>query len=412
MQPLSLLGAEHSYFTAKARAYLKWSGLPFHDEIATIDVYKETILPKVGWPVVPVLKDPNISGGAVFIQDTSDIIDYCEHTYSTKITSPALPPPNSFKQRMSCFCLEIMGDEWFKLAAMHYRWSFPENTNFLEHEWMRMQLPNTRAEELKEVNARMRQSMKTMSGALPALGVSKDTIPGIEQTFLEFLDLFEEHLKYHPYLLGGRPCLADFALIGPLYAHLYRDPVPGAIMKSKAPRVAEWVDRCNKRTSNLRSDNDGSLLPGDAVPETLWAILALWHREHADALARTAGLVAEAAAQGGGEAVELPRAVGQLEFRVGGAKGRRMAFSYDVWMLQRLLQEVARAPADEVEAFFGRVSVGFSPLLSVDAAACQVHRRRGQRSKPGNNLFSGSGAGMEPAWVGGAARVELVSSKL
>eukprot|EP00959_Pyramimonas_sp_CCMP1952_P409564 8583323-Pyramimonas_sp.AAC.2 len=39
----------------------------------------------------------------------------------------------------------------------------------------------------------------------------------------------------------SRPSLGDVALMGPFYAHLYRDPVPGHLMKTRAPLVARWV---------------------------------------------------------------------------------------------------------------------------------------------------------------------------
>ena len=35
--------------------------------------------------------------------------------------------------------------------------------------------------------------------------------------------------KIYPYLLGGRPSIADFGFMAPLFAHLGRDPVPAAL---------------------------------------------------------------------------------------------------------------------------------------------------------------------------------------
>lgn len=411
MKPLTLIGSEHSYYTGKARAYLKWSGLPFVQRIASMDVFMQTILPKVGWAVVPVLADDNGAGDIVYVQDTSDIIDYCEYTYTSMIANHALPPPHCPMQRLTCFCLELMGDEWLLPAAMHYRWSFPENLNFLTYEWGRMFAPNTKAEDLKALNEQMADNMQLFSGTLPILGVTPETIPGIEETYLEFLDLFDEHLKYHAFVLGDRPCLADFALMGPLYAHLYRDPVPGSMMKQRAPRVAEWVDRCNRQTSNVRVQG-GALLPGDGIPDTLWPILALWHREHAPILVSTAKLLAESLS-GKLEPIELPRVVDFHDFKVGSAQGQRAAFSFNVWKMQRLLDEASKSSADQVGAFFARLTDGVgSPLMSMNAASFQVHRRRGQKSKQGNNLFSGSGAGIEPAWVGGASNIGRQASKL
>ena len=40
-----------------------------------------------------------------------------------------------------------------------------------------------------------------------------------------------------PFLLGHRPSIGDFGLLAPIYAHLYRDPVPGFILRTR------WVYR-------------------------------------------------------------------------------------------------------------------------------------------------------------------------
>ena len=50
------------------------------------------------------------------------------------------------------------------------------------------------------------------------------------------------HLKTHRFLLGDKPCLGDFGLMGPLKAHLALDPIPGKIMKVKSPFVYEWIE--------------------------------------------------------------------------------------------------------------------------------------------------------------------------
>lgn len=39
---------------------------------------------------------------------------------------------------------------------------------------------------------------------------------------LTVMERLEAHLDVHDYILGGRPCLADFSLLGPLYGHIFR----------------------------------------------------------------------------------------------------------------------------------------------------------------------------------------------
>merc|ERR1712061_325610 len=92
-------------------------------------------------------------------------------------------------------------------------------------------------------------AMKKFGGSLPFIGVNQDTIPTIEEWYVRLIDAFDEHLRFHHYVLGGRPTLADFAFMGPFFGHLCRDPIPYKMTRLRAPRVVEWVERCNQRTT-------------------------------------------------------------------------------------------------------------------------------------------------------------------
>lgn len=112
---------------------------------------------------------------------------------------------------------------------------------------------------------------------LPFLGISAETIPAFEASYAELLDALDIHFQHYPYLLGGHPSIADYGFMGPLYAHLARDPVPATLMKNRAPNVARWTERMN-----LASIADGEFpeqaeawLPDDAIPETLEPVLRL-----------------------------------------------------------------------------------------------------------------------------------------
>ncbi|WP_222873656.1 hypothetical protein [Hankyongella ginsenosidimutans] len=123
----------------------------------------------------------------------------------------------------------------------------------------------------------------------------------------------------HRYVLGGRPTLADHALMGPLYGHLYRDPRSGEHMYTVAPRVADWVERMNFPPATF-----GDLAADDIVPEGVVAMLALLWRDYAGVVAGTLDANAAWIAAHPGE--ELPRAIGQQPFTIGQATGTRMIF--------------------------------------------------------------------------------------
>lgn len=121
---------------------------------------------------------------------------------------------------------------------------------------------------------------------LTQLGVTAKTEAAWTASMHRMLSILETHFDQHDYVLGGRPTLADFALMGPLYPHLYRDPVPGCMMRTEYPLVCEWIERTNGSTEAgsrsyrqsayqinagtlqpiLGATDQGNLLPDDPVP--------------------------------------------------------------------------------------------------------------------------------------------------
>jgi hypothetical protein len=74
------------------------------------------------------------------------------------------------------------------------------------------------------------------------VGSNATTKPVIESSFKHALGLLEAHLVSRPYVMGGRPSMADFGLWGQLY-EAATDPTPGAILRSSAPKVMDWIVR-------------------------------------------------------------------------------------------------------------------------------------------------------------------------
>jgi len=335
-----LYGAEVSYFTGKVRAYLRWRGAPFREALATQAVYRDIILPNVGWPVIPVMVMPD----GRLVQDSADIIAEVE---AEQGRSPPVIPETPL-QHFVAELLHLYADEWLTLPAMHYRWSF--NEDWAYGEFGALSAPEAAPAEQYAIGRRNGQRFK---GALPVLGVHPETIAGIEQSYEAFLAEFSAHLEAHPFLLGARPCLADFAFIGPLYAHLYRDPASGERMKRLAPGVADWVER-----ANAGQKGEGGLVAGDCIPATLEPILARQMREQLPALAQTLQLFEAFAGQASADAV-LPRGLGEIEVGIEGCRGPAQARTFPLLRLQAALDAydamdiLARARADSLLSRIG-----------------------------------------------------------
>ena len=340
MAGYTLYGAEVSYFTGKVRAYLRWRGLAFEEVAATREVYRSIILPKVGWPVIPVLAMPD----GEIVQDSADIIARIE---AREKLSPPVQPEGAV-QRFVSELLHLYADEWLVIPAMHYRWTYDEEWAYAE--FGALSAPDLPPEAQLEAG---RNLGKPFRGMLPMLGVTEDTHPGIEASYEAFLADFSRHLDAHPYLLGGRPCLADFAFIGPLYAHLYRDPTPGELMRRIAPRVAEWTAR-----THAGAENVSDLPDDDSVPETLVPILRRQMHEQLPALQATNILFTDWL-KGAAARDTLPRGFDMIPITIDGSIGQAAARSFPLLRLQAVLDAYgaldagAKARADALLAETG-----------------------------------------------------------
>ena len=171
-------------------------------------------------------------------------------------------------RHLAALLIETYADEWLVIPAMHYRWNFPfQNDKFIYSEFGRVVLPWAPAFLRAIVGKKIGGQFKAK---VPLLGISEKTIPAIEASYVRLLADLQTHFEQHDYLLGSKPCIADFGLIAPLYAHLYRDPAPGKLMKKHAPAVVQWVQRMINEEPAL---SNGELLPDDEVPDTLLPVL-------------------------------------------------------------------------------------------------------------------------------------------
>jgi glutathione S-transferase len=276
-----LYGGDMSLYTGKARSFLVKKGVRFETRSPHHPGHARAMA-EIGRANQPILE----AATGEFIQDTTEIIDFIEARHP----EPSVVPDGPC-QRLVALLLELYGDEGLRKPAMHYRWNFPEqNDAFLKSEFRRGISANeiplfARAQRLfPAAGARMRWALVSRmmrTRALPAYGVTPESLPAIEASYAELLDRLSAHFESYPYLLGGRPSVGDFGLIAPLYAHLGRDPEPLRLMKARAPRVYRWVERMNAGDADMAefSDQRAEFLPDDEVPETLLEILRLMARD-------------------------------------------------------------------------------------------------------------------------------------
>lgn len=338
----TLYGSPASLYTGKVRAYLKYKNIPFEEVISSLSIYKKVILPNTGVAMIPVVKTPE----GQYLQDSSLIIDELEKTFPTKSVYPS-----GSKQKLVALLFEVYGDEWLRLPAMHYRWNFPaDNLEFIKQEFGSSVAPKMPKFIQRWLGQRV---VNKFSGYVAPLGITEKSIPAIESWYEELLQQLNQHFELHDFLLGSRPCIGDYGLMGPLYAHLYRDPYPGRLMKQQAPNVAAWVERMN-----AAENVDGHFMAKDAIPETLLPILQRLFKECWPALQSSSNALADWAGDKRlGDSV--PRRLGMQTYTIGGISEEQMSLPFGQWMMQRPLDYVEQLEANakaELASFLSSVN--------------------------------------------------------
>jgi glutathione S-transferase len=286
---------------------------------------------RVGDIVMPVVVTP----AGEWLQDSSVIIDTLEQRFPARPVVPVTPV-----QRFASYLLEMWADEFWIPTGLHTRWSHPENYALFEREAGDALLPGF-PRVLKRRAAATSASM--LRGYLGGVGIVPAQAPLLDEWISLQLDALERHFAELPYLLGARPSLADFALAGPMCAHLGRDPWPKQHLVAPRPHLRGWVERMD--TGNL---GDGALLDGDRLPATLQPLFASIFGEMLPYLEATL-VELERALLRLTPGKRLPRGLGEVEFPLASGRYRRRTMPYVMWMLQRALDTWRQMPATDAE---------------------------------------------------------------
>jgi glutathione S-transferase len=362
-----LYGMPASLYTAKARSYMRKQRIDHVERAVGHPHYQQDIMATIGRLIMPVLETPS----GELVQDTVDIIDHLEATVpGVRSVYPTTPV-----QRCVAHVLELFGGEGLLRPAMHYRWNFDdENIPFISQDFAGAMILGGDTEQRAAIFAMASDRMRS---AAEIFGVTPETVPIIEESYAEFLSLMAAHLESSPYLLGGRPSIGDFGFMGPLYAHLARDPVPARLMKRDYWRVWRWVERMNAPVFDAPEYGDVAeeYFDGDEIPETLRALLRYISEEFVleiteqtrwlDAWLAEADDVETGGVVGGKPARRTP---GSVTYEWRGTTITTGVFPYRLYVLQRLQDAFAELGSDDqsdIRALFS--DLGLETLLDLRA---------------------------------------------
>ncbi len=230
-EPYRLYLYDVSYYSGKVEMYMRYKEIPFERIELTASRLIDVLYKNTGIMKVPAVE----TSDGLWLKDSTPMIDWFEKAYPESEGVPREP----FRLFLSKL-VEDYADEWLWRPAMYYRWKY-------DHKPLGLRL-GREIFDLQSfpfpvsVRSRIAAARQTTL-FLKNDGVTSETEPHIEETYLKNLESLNLILRDSPYLLGERPTLVDFGFLGPMFRHFSLDPTPARIMRERAPRVYEWVAR-------------------------------------------------------------------------------------------------------------------------------------------------------------------------
>lgn len=259
-----IYGADASYFTQKALSYFAYKGIPFEYRKKTLTVQAQ-VEEKSGTHMIPVFATPD----GDYIWDTTPVMLGLEEKFPDGGILPATP-----RQRIIARVLEDYLDEWVPRIVIHVRWCNDADAEVSGGAIIRDMLEIPEGAELdEEQQAIFDQAFDQLRGwglrTCEKVGSAKSDAAQVEEELTRFFVCLEAHLRESKYLLGDRPSLPDFTLMGALQAHFLFDPTPRALIGQIAPSLVRY----HTDMGAARAGDAGDWPADGEIPEGLTPLL-------------------------------------------------------------------------------------------------------------------------------------------
>jgi len=261
----TLTGSELSMFTRKLEAQLRYQSIPFEWNYKSMEK-APAIEARAGTRFIPLLETPD----GWLLNDTIAIGPMLHERFAE---APVIPETPAL--RGACFVLEDFFNHWLPRHALHSRWCYPENVVVAgERFGMNMLLGKSIESTITDAEkSQINGFGKTMldsfgSAACEVQGAGGDQKEAMQSDYQTMMHLLSDHFEQHDFLLGGRACLADFALVGTAKAHFLLDPEPRSWLGEHLPMLEAYVERVWNASGTMQ------WLADDEIPETLAPLFA------------------------------------------------------------------------------------------------------------------------------------------
>ncbi|GAK34538.1 glutathione S-transferase [Iodidimonas nitroreducens] len=258
-------GMDASYFTQKILALFAYKEIPTDYRKKSIHVRAE-VERRSGTHMMPVVVTPEDQ----WLWDSTPIAFEMDKRFPASTTLPDAP-----LGRIMARILEDFFDEWTVRAAVFFRWNDPSDIEHSGTALARDAVGIPAHQTLDPEGEKLVRSARDMiqnwaMGVCQKMDAGPDALAEIEGEWCRLATLLGQHFAQSDFLLGPRPCLADFALQGALTAHFLFDPTPRTLAESLAPDLIAY----QKRMAAARASDLADGWPDfTSVPETLAPLL-------------------------------------------------------------------------------------------------------------------------------------------
>ena len=235
-----LVGSEMSFFSRKLEAQLRFQNIPWRWHFKT-EARKTELEARAGTHFIPLLMTPD----KWVLHDTISIGPMLNDRFDERPVIPDTP-----LQRACCYILEDAFNHWLGRVCVHSRWCYPDNVA-----WVGPRFGANMALDRSIDEPFSGEELEQLVGIGPMMyegfgknvcqynGVGPDQAEAVQGDYRNMLEALTTHFAQHDFLLGGRPCIADFALAGASKAHFVCDPTPVSWLGEYRDMLFDYTER-------------------------------------------------------------------------------------------------------------------------------------------------------------------------
>ncbi len=266
-RPYVIYGLDPSYFTQKVLGFFRYKEIPHEYRWKTLTAAPE-VEKRAGTKLIPVVVTPE----RAWLWDSTPIAFAMDRRFPD---SALLPPIETHPVlHVAGRILEDFFDEWPTRQAVHFRWVMDTGvyTSGTEIALNQIGLPGDAKPDAEgeEMVFKLREMLKAWGlDICRNVGADRRHAEEMEGEFVRLMQLLAQHVEWEDFLLGPRPSLPDFALLGALVGHFLRDPIPARLIERHAAGVADYATRLEK----ARASTAPAWPQEDVFAETLAPLL-------------------------------------------------------------------------------------------------------------------------------------------